>query len=69
MPHDSYKETLSEARTGIALNNQEFYENDRIISEGIWNSQHSLQPIFRTKSMLNLLVVLCAKVRLKTIIV
>lgn len=48
--HDAYKETLSEARTGIALNNQEFYENDRIISEGIRNGQH-LYHILQTHSL------------------
>lgn len=38
--HEAYREVLSEARTGIALNKEAFYENDRIISEGIKKGQH-----------------------------
>ena len=35
-----YKTLLSEAREGIPLSKQEFYETDRIISDGIKNGQH-----------------------------
>ena len=35
-----YKNLLTEAREGIPLNKQEFYENDRIITEGLKNGQH-----------------------------
>ena len=35
-----YRTTLSEAREGIPLNHQEFYENDRIITDGLKNGQH-----------------------------
>lgn len=35
-----YKALLSDAREGIPLNKKEFYENDRIISEGLKKGQH-----------------------------
>lgn len=35
-----YKNVLSETREGIPLNKQQFYENDRIISEGLKHGQH-----------------------------
>jgi len=35
-----YESLLSEAREGIPLNKKEFYEMDRVISEGINNGQH-----------------------------
>jgi IS30 family transposase len=36
----SYKATLSEVRTGVSLNRQVFYDNDRIISNGVKQGQH-----------------------------
>ena len=38
--HQAYRETLVESRSGIALSKESFYENDRIISEGISKGQH-----------------------------
>lgn len=38
--HQTYRETLVESRSGIALSKESFYENDRIISEGISKGQH-----------------------------
>ena len=38
--HRAYRETLVESRSGIALSKESFYENDRIISEGISKGQH-----------------------------
>lgn len=38
-----YKQLLSDAREGIPLNKQDFYENDRIITEGLNNGQHIYQ--------------------------
>lgn len=35
-----YKALLSDAREGIPLNKEEFYETDRIITEGLKNGQH-----------------------------
>ncbi len=35
-----YRTTLSESREGIPLNKAEFYENDRILSEGLKKGQH-----------------------------
>lgn len=35
-----YRELLSEAREGIPLNHEEFYEIDRIITDGMKNGQH-----------------------------
>jgi len=46
----AYEETLSEARTGIALNHQAFYDHDRVISEGIRNGQH-LYHILKTHNL------------------
>ena len=37
---NEYKTTLRESREGIPLNKQEFYETDRVISEGLQNGQH-----------------------------
>ena len=37
---NEYKILLTEAREGIPLNKQEFYETDRIISEGLKKGQH-----------------------------
>lgn len=38
--YKEYRTTLSETREGIPLNHQEFYENDRIITEGLKKGQH-----------------------------
>jgi IS30 family transposase len=38
--HAAYKEMLKSAREGIPLNREEFYENDRIISNALKNGQH-----------------------------
>jgi len=46
----SYKTTLSQSRTGIALNRQVFYDNDRIISDGIKKGQH-LYHILQTHNL------------------
>ena len=40
---DAYKKLLTSAREGIPLNKEEFYENDRIISENLKNGQHIYQ--------------------------
>lgn len=40
-----YKETLVEARTGIALNKESFYETERIISAAIMKGQHVYHAI------------------------
>lgn len=40
-----YRETLVEARTGIALNKESFYETDRILTEAIQNGQHLYHAI------------------------
>ena len=37
---EEYKVLLSEAREGIPLNKEAFYEDDRIISEGLKKGQH-----------------------------
>ena len=38
--HSEYRDTLKSAREGIPLNSEEFYENDRIISNALKNGQH-----------------------------
>ena len=38
-----YRELLSSAREGIPLNKEEFYENDRIITEGLKSGRHLYQ--------------------------
>jgi len=43
LAHKDYRQTLSEVRTGIALNDEEFWINDRIISEGLKSGQHIYQ--------------------------
>jgi IS30 family transposase len=40
MAQQAYESMLVEARTGIALNKSEFYENDRIITERMETGQH-----------------------------
>ena len=40
LAQQEYENLLVEAREGIPLNKEEFYEADRIISEGIKNGQH-----------------------------
>lgn len=46
----AYKELLVESRTGIPLNKEQFYENDRIISKGIRSGQH-LYHILQTNDL------------------
>ena len=43
--HRSYRDTLAESRTGIALNKSSFYEADRILTEAIKNGQHLYHAI------------------------
>jgi IS30 family transposase len=38
--HDGYKALLAESREGVPLNKEEFYETDRIVSDGIKRGQH-----------------------------
>jgi len=38
--HEQYRDTLKSAREGTPLNTEEFYENDRIISNALKNGQH-----------------------------
>lgn len=38
--HEAYRTTLVEARTGIILNSEEFYEADRKLTEALKNGQH-----------------------------
>lgn len=40
-----YRETLVEARTGIPLNKESFYETDRILTEAVKNGQHLYHAI------------------------
>jgi IS30 family transposase len=37
---NEYKETLVECRTGIFMNKEEFYKDDKVITEGINSGQH-----------------------------
>jgi len=48
--HSSYKRLLSEAREGIALNKEAFYESDAIISNAIKRGQH-LYHIMKTNDV------------------
>lgn len=48
--HQAYRETLVESRSGIALSKESFYENDRIITEGINKGQH-LYHIIQTQNL------------------
>ena len=47
---EQYKKTLVESREGIQLNKVEFYENDRLIKEGIDKGQH-LYHILSTQNI------------------
>ena len=38
--HEAYRTTLKEARTGIILNSEEFYDADRKLTEALKNGQH-----------------------------
>ena len=38
--HEAYRTTLVEARTGIILNSEEFYDADRKLTEALKNGQH-----------------------------
>jgi IS30 family transposase len=48
--HKEYEELLVEARSGIPLNKEEFYEVDAIVSNGIKNGQH-LYHILQTNNL------------------
>jgi IS30 family transposase len=48
--HEAYEKTLIEAREGIPLTKQEFYDDDKIISDGIKNGQH-LYHILETNAI------------------
>ena len=43
--HKDYRTLLSEAREGIPLNKEEFYDNDKIITEGLKQGKHIYQII------------------------
>ena len=45
-----YEQLLSESRSGIPLSKEQFYENDRVISQGVKNGQH-LYHIIQTNSL------------------
>ena len=49
--HSTYKQLLSEAREGIPLNKQEFYDNDRIITDGLKKGQHINQIIISSPDL------------------
>lgn len=40
-----YEETLSESRTGVALNKESFYETEKVISDAVRNGQHIYHAI------------------------
>ena len=42
---EEYENLLVEARTGIPLNKEEFYETERIVSEAVRNGQHIYQAV------------------------
>ncbi len=42
---EEYENLLVEARTGIPLNKEEFYETERIVSEAVQNGQHIYQAV------------------------
>lgn len=46
----AYEQLLGESRSGIPLNKEQFYQNDRVISQGIKNGQH-LYHIIQTNSL------------------
>jgi IS30 family transposase len=48
--HNEYKSLLSEAREGIPLNKQEFYEIDKVVTDGIKQGQH-LYHIMETSDL------------------
>lgn len=48
--HDEYESLLSEAREGIPLNKEEFYEVDAILSNGIKKGQH-LYHVMETNNL------------------
>ena len=48
--HEAYRDTLSECRTGIAFAKESFYEDDRIITEGLKQGQH-LYHIIQTQNV------------------
>ena len=50
LAHQAYRETLVESRSGIALSKESFYENDRVIAEGINKGQH-LYHIIQTQNL------------------
>ena len=42
-----YETTLVESREGIPLNKEEFYENERVLSNAIKNGQHIFSSTFK----------------------
>ncbi len=48
--HKAYESNLRAAREGIPLNKESFYENDRIITEGIRSGQH-LYHVLKTHNL------------------
>lgn len=51
MAQNEYRAVLKGAREGIPLNKQEFYENDRIITDGLKRGQHIYQIISSSPSL------------------
>ena len=49
--HKEYRNTLSDSREGIPLNHQEFYETDRIITNGLKSGQHIYQIMANSDSI------------------
>ena len=47
--HEEYRETLVDARTGIILNKEEFYEDDRVLTQAIRNGQHVYHAVTSLK--------------------
>jgi IS30 family transposase len=48
--HKAYRDTLVNSREGVQLNKEQFWENDRIISQGLRNGQH-LYHIIKTNDL------------------
>ncbi len=48
--HQEYEALLCEAREGISLSKESFYEMDRVLSEGVQHGQH-LYHIMQTKEL------------------
>lgn len=43
LAHKDYRHTLSEVRSGVTMNSEEFWENDKKIAEGLKKGQHIYQ--------------------------